>query len=365
MRAHTLVGLVVAAAASLVSGRASAAHGESSFTPASLVTPIVYVELSRSTPGSPSDPAPSRPQSLYTCAAMEAYAAQQQGGGAGAPSGAPISAADVAAQCMVDLADDAALGALFAGEHEIEAATYDTIRVSTCVESGYEVKIKGTVLLGGVTYRTTAGADPLALGDAFAGDDADYVTVQHSGCSFSYSLPTPVRIAAGDAVTVSALFSLKDVAWGALGANGIFGGCAGTFGGHAVCTSYPTILPYVGSVAPTLETYHVSVDPDDLDGARASGQVLLLSDAAGLMIGGFTRRYLSELSPAHGLNFDTPLKAIGTNADGTYMIENYGSTADGPGYLRMPHFERATHAGTMEFPQDGKPSIPYRAVRQP
>ncbi len=376
-----------AAAVLLVSAPANAATGESSFTPTSVRSPILRVELysSQSEPRGGGDmdaggseggvmdggagAAPTRPQSLYTCATLQAYEDQRYRGVA-PEGGAALTPADVQRDCTVDLADNAALQALFAGDHEIEVATYDSIRVHTCVEQQYDIQIKGTVTLSGDEYRTTSGPDPLTPG---AGD-AEYATVTHQGCAFSFSLPIPVTIRASDDVTVNAFFSIRNIAWGQLNShNQGMGGCliSGT-NGHGLCTSYTNIVPYVGTVAPALETYHVTVDPADLTvlehplDVHASGQVLLIVDSTGNMLGGFTRRLLSEQS-THEMGFDTPLKSIVASSGSpvTYSLENYGSTADGPGYLRMAHFRRETHSDTMDFPQDGSPSISYGAVRQP
>jgi hypothetical protein len=221
-------------------------------------------------------------------------------------------------------------------------------------------------MLGGTTYYTTAGADPLTTSST----SLDYVTVPFSGCRYSYPLPAPLTINDGDSIDVSAFFSLDNIAWGTLTGAALPSGCV-LNGGHtdSACLAYPDIVPYVGTTSATLETYLVTEDQTDLLAAKAGGQVLLVADAVGTLLGGFTRRFYSATSVSASTNYDTPLQKIVDDGlvDGglhAYLLQNFGGTPPGPTfYVKFPAFERTTHNGTYVRGTDFS-TINYRAVKQ-
>lgn len=182
-------------------------------------------------------------------------------------------------------------------------------------------------------------------------------------------LPAPLVVAKGDAITLSAFFSLRDIAWGTTTGNGPPGGCAFSASGHEnVCTGYPVPVVYVGATSPVMDTYWITEDLADAAGAKAAGQVLLLRDGAGEPFGGFTRRLYSASSVNPSVNYDTPVKSILRHAsDPTYAIENWGGGSPGAPpldfYVRFPAFALASHAGVLER-GDGSGTVPYRAVKQ-
>lgn len=342
-----------------LSSVALAAPGEGSFTPTSLLVPLYGVRLDNS--------ATHQSAHLYHCPA------DVGGSGPGDSDAGAMNGTDddggvpnAASDCLVDMADNSALTELFAQGADIRIGTYDQVVIDTCAPggTGYVTLVKGSVELdGNVYYTSQAGGGVLSADIA----DLDYVPLEHAGCSAAVPLSTPLLVQEGQEVTVSAFFSLRNITWATLTGNGPPGGCA--FNGdhsQSVCTGYPIPVAFLGDAVPTLETYHITEDLSDLAGSKAGGQVLLLRDGNGSAFGGFTRRLYSATSANPTVNFDTPIKLVTANDDGSYLVENYGGGSAGmsiPFYVRFPAFRLEDHDGAM-VRADGMPDVPYRAVKQ-
>jgi hypothetical protein len=310
---------------------ATAEPNKSSFTPSSLKVPVLRVTVEGS-----------------NGAQAEVYACADATG----------------ANCLVDFADNTALASLFSSSQPIDPGTYDTVRIATCLSGGqgFNVQVKGSVALGAspVTYYTASGSLPLSTDAA----SLDYATAYLNGCGMSIPLSPQVVVADGDAVALSAFFSLKNSAWAQLDGSYGMGGCVDDSGHtQAVCIVLPSLVSYAGNATPTLETYFITEDQNDTAGTKANGQVLLLADPTNKVFAGFTRRLYSESSTVPSVNYDCDVKSIADNGDGTLNIATWGSTAnvDVP-YVRFPAFARANHTGNLLEPDDTP--VPYRAVKQ-
>jgi hypothetical protein len=309
-----------------LAGSASAAPGEQSFTPESLLTPLYAVTLESNV---------GLRAVLYRCAANTVDQAPRDGGVAsvdgslgGIDAGVPaIPSADA---CLVDMADPAALSALFQGGADVAVGTYHKIRIHHCggegQPSGYTTYVRGTIELSGTTYYTTSGGQAVLTTNAL---DARAVPLEHSGCASEIALPEPVTVTEGGSLHLSAFFSLRNITWATLTGNGPPGGCSFS-ADHAqsVCTAYPIPIAYVGETSPVLDTYYITEDLTDLTASKAGGQILLLKDAMGRAFGGFARRLYSPTSVQPRVNYDTPLKSVSPTATaGAYQLETYGSSA--------------------------------------
>lgn len=331
------------------SATALAATGESSFTPTSLLVPLQSVVLL----------GPNNANAeLYRCPGTGPTANADYD-----DAGLPVMPED---SCLVDMADNAALAALFAHPIDIKPGTYDQVLVSLCVGSGatgYASYVKGAVELGTTMYYTTSGPRVLTTHAAQQG----YVRVEYAGCASGVPLPAPVTVADGDEVDINAFFTLKNIAWAQLSGNGP-GGCtlndANTL---KVCTSYPIPVTYVGTESPTLDTLYVTEDQTDLSAVKAGGQMLLLRDPAGHVFGGFSRRLYSKSSVQPSVNYDTAIKTVHDNAPNPgYTITTFGGGSQEVPiefYIRFPAFVPMTHDGLLER-ANGLPDVPYRAVLQ-
>jgi hypothetical protein len=350
-----------------------ASDGESSFTPSSLYVPVRFLRLASS-----SDPSLS--SQLYRCPSEPDPTLPPAGsGGDGSIGGSGGSTSTIAndsdagtepevldGDCLVDMADNAALAALFTDSIDIKPGTYDSIALDTCRAgaSGYSSYVKGSIDLSGHTWYTTTANDAI-LTRSHA--DNSHVRIDFQGCGLIIKLPHAVTLAANDDVKISAFFSLRNIAWATLTSNGPPGGCTFDTQGHNVCTAYPTPIAYLGDDSPTVDTYFITEDQSDLDATQASGQMLILRDTTGLAFGGFSRRLYSAHSVVPSVNYDTAIKTLMLNSDGmTYLIENWGGGSNGvavPYYVHFPAFELQTHNGTMTR-SDGVTMVPYRAVKQ-
>jgi hypothetical protein len=342
---------------------ARAATGESSFTPTSFLMPIYSIQLSRGL---------NVNVPLYTCTSSSSPTA---------PSG-DAGDAGTSDDCMVDMADAAALNNLFSQPATIPAGTYDRIVVGTCVSnSAFVAKVKGTVERDGETYYTTSGIPSISPDEA----DLGYASINYSGCGNEVMLPEPVTIAAGDAITVSAFFTLQDVAWVLGNLSPGLGGCAeGVAGDFAVCSGLPVLVAYIGAAAPTLESYLITEDPDDTEGAKAGGQVMILS-SGGEPFSGFLRRFYSEDRIEPSVSYDVPLREITKNssdladagldaaapgASDAGALASYDIYAIGDPWqdfskyrVRFPSFQLGNHTGTL-FTVNGTSQVSYRAIRR-
>ncbi|MEY4577684.1 MAG: hypothetical protein RL701_2387 [Pseudomonadota bacterium] len=334
-----------------------AAPGESSFTPDSLLVPLQAVRLEGPN-GAGAD--------LYRCPNSPGPIMSDDAGVEQDDAGTPLSAAD---ECLVDMADNQALAALFAHPVDARPGTYDHITIYLCVDpsrQGYSSYVKGSMHLSGDTYYTSAGSRVLTT----RVEQQGYVRLDYAGCASGVPLPAPLTVVENEDITVNAFFSLKNIAWGMLGSNGI-GGCTGAPDQtHTVCAAYPIPVTYVGTTSPRLDTLFITEDLADPTAAKAGGQVLLLSAEPGGVFGGFSRRLYSPTSVSPSVNYDTSIRTVVDNAPTAgYTITTWGGGGvnGGPAqefYIRFPAFTPTTHEGILERP-NGQPSVPYRAVLQP
>lgn len=262
-------------------------------------------------------------------------------------------------ECLVDIADPAALAALtavsLAAESSIEVGSYTTLKVGNCKSEGsYDAKVRGAVNLGGTDYVTSSGAAPLTatLGDI------DYATVTFSGCSSEYPIPGGLEVIEGEAVTINVFAALTNIAWGNLGTSTIPSGCVSN-GSASVCLSYPDVVPSVGATSPALERYHIS--DDNRAANTAGGQILLIFDGADNLLGGFNRRFFSETSQETIGGFDTPFRLFSNNSDGTVNFENFGGSNDSSDSV-FTDFQRVSHSGLYANPTNA--STNYDAAKQ-
>lgn len=334
---------------------AAAAPGEASFTPTSLLVPLQGVRLEgASGPGA----------DLYRCSSSAAPGSLDDAGVEPGSAGLPAD------PCLVDMADNTALAALFDHAIDVPPGTYDHVAIYLCTEpsrQAYTSYVQGSAELLGDTYYTAGGPNVLTRDQAQQG----YVRLDYAGCASSVPLPAPITVEQGQELTVNAFFSLKNIAWAMLGSNGI-GGCTQSPGGaQTVCAAYPIPVTYLGDTSPQLDTFYITEDPSDLVGERAGGQLLLLhAQTDAHVFGGFSRRLYSATSVQPSASYDTAIRTVVDNAPAPgYTITTWGGGGSNGGppqefYLRFPAFLVATHDGMFERP-NGQSSVPYRAVLQP
>lgn len=340
----------------LASPAAWAAANQASFTPLSYLMPVRQISLN----------GPSAVSVLYTCPLY-------------ADAGLPNADRDAGPvdDCLVDMADNTALAALFSGMLDVAPGTYDSVNIDTCLNEGaFVVKVKGTMVLNGTTYYTTSTAATISTNAA----ELDYATTVVGACGGGpgggggNKLAAPVTINDGDSVALSAFFTLENIAYTDYFASPPLGasGCVETSGaGNAVCTGLPQLVSYLGTATPTLDTYFITEDLSDLSAAKASGQLLLFRDAAGVPFGGASRPLFSATSVPPTGDYSTPIYSITAAAlvDGgvpSYAIQTYGGGGSGAYDLLFPAFELQTHTGQyLTYVNSTAPtSVPYLAVQQ-
>lgn len=346
---------------------ARAAAGESSFTPDSFIMPIYSVMLANGlTTNVP----------VYSCAAAGLNAPPPSGDAGPAPIEADAGAEQ---DCLVDMADEAALASLFSAPADIPAGTYDSIVVGTCrSNSSFDAKVRGSVQIVDTTYYTTSGVPVISSDPA----DLDYATINYAGCGNTIKLSPPLIVSEGDTITVNAFFTLEGLSWVLGNSSPGLGGCAvAPAGGFNVCSGLPVLVGYIGTAAPTLSAFYITEDVNDLVGAKAAGQVLLLSQG-GEPFSGFLRRVYSHDSVTPSVSYDVPLREITRNpADADAGAEDGGAPDGGTPAtydvyaigdpfqdvtkyrVRYPRFVLDDHVGRL-FTANGAAEVDYRAIKR-
>ncbi len=341
---------------------ARAADGESSFTPDSFIMPIYSVMLANGlTTNVP----------VYSCSSAGLDAPPPSGDAGAAPGEADAGAAQ---DCLVDMADEAALANLFSAPADIPPGTYDRIVVGTCrSNSSFDAKVRGSVVLNDVTHYTTSTIPVISTNPA----DLDYATINYGGCGNTVMLPSPLTVAEGDTITVNAFFTLEGLSWVLGNSSPGLGGCAvAPAGGFNVCSGLPVLVGYIGTAAPTLSAFLITEDPTDLLGAKAAGQVVLLSQG-GEPFSGFLRRVYSQESAPTLISYDVPLREITRNpadadagAGDAGVPVSYDVWAIGDPFqdvskyrVRFPRFLLDDHVGTLSR-ANGIEEIDYRAIKR-
>ncbi len=312
-----------------VSGIAQADVGQSSFTPAAFLIPIRRILIADQL-GKPS----LLNSTLYECKASQLD------------------------DCLVDVIDNNALARLASGTVKMSPGQYNGVSISNCNdnEGGYTAYVKGSVVLSGTTYFTTANGQVLST----QASDLGFVPLRFTGCQYDILFPSPLVLAEKQVAKLNLFLSAKDLSWASLGPAAIPEGCTGNLGGTAsVCAALALVTAPLGEVSPQLRTFHiyqVAGHPE-----TAGGQILVLMDSQGNVLGGYTRRLFSETSLGMSGNFDTACKTWNNNGDGSYSFENIGSTFDDY-YMRYDAFRLEDHTATY-LTRNGT-TVTYWAVKQ-
>jgi hypothetical protein len=315
----------------LAPATASAYPNLRSFTPTSVLVPILGVEL-RTDDG--------QLQPVYAC------------------SGATPD------DCLVDVADNAALDALFDAATTIDAANYTALSVVTCgAQGGYEITLQGSADVDGVAWYTSDSA-VLTSNPALAGP----VQVPVSGCRLEVPFPETLQVADGDVVDLSAIVVLSNLGVIGLEGSDVPLGCTvDPVRDHRVCAGYPHLVPSFGSAPPTVRRFHVTEDLTDEGAQQAQGELIALLDSKGEPFAGLTRAlYLPSTVDGH-TSYGSPLKRVHANGDGSYQLLNYGVSSDPDDFasygVLFPAFSLGTHSGAMN--NEVGDLVSYLAVEVP
>ena len=272
--------------------------------------------------------------------------------------------------CMVDLADYAAVASLVQGDAELQSGiVYDMVRVDAAPlgvsMDACPVKLKGTVVIAGKTYRTSTAAT--LVEDESAPEE---VSLALSGCGMKFPIPVPLAVSAtaDTEFTLSLFFQKEYLGLVITGFKGGMPQCASSGGDMAICINTPDLLPLVGDVTPTVETYDVSSGAAD----EAYAQFIILFDAADQPIGAWNRYYFLPNSPPNtAFEGAGVFSSVTKNANGTLRLAmgTPGATT-GPKPFVIDQFARTTapcgtavSGGTISN-ADGT-TFAYNAYRHP
>ena len=326
-----------------------------SFTPTSFRLPIMKITIAKSDG--------SEEQNLYKCANS------------------------TEAECLVDLADQAALDAVSAaaGAASIRAGEYDRISLYTCVEgAGGTTRtvayVTGSATFQGQTWRTDSTA---ATGiDKSGTGSASETQVGNWSCDTKNVLLRPAAtVTANTEIKLSVVVdNTYSAQFGSI-ISAEKGGCK-TEGssGDGLCVTYSTVLPYVGTDAATMKRFLVTHHEADtvtaatFDDSKANALVLVGTDAMGKGFMAQGRELYTETSAqpsnntgaALDLTYGGPTYITSTNfstfvvnGDGSIAFEQGGSE-DGNAAV-FTGFKLEAHEGLVKT-KDGANTWSYRAI---
>jgi hypothetical protein len=257
-------------------------------------------------------------------------------------------AGTTATECLVDMADKDAVAALI---KEPVAVTYKegtTPKISRfevqlnpgCGDgnSSFNVEVKGTMDVAGVTYYTTS----TETGKVLTTDASkySYVYIPVSTCMMSWQLPTEVAVDQAD-VAVSLFVTVRDVAWGNPASANNNPGCKSESSGAGsfVCLDLAVPYPYIGTADPKVESYKIT---DTDTGNLAVVHVATYQSQA---IGAFTRAYFDGTAMgASNCKAGSWLKSLNKNSDGSFKFEI--AEGNNQSFVLFPEFKMANHSGT-------------------
>ncbi len=326
-----------------------------SFTPTSFKLPIMKITIAKSDG--------TEEQNIYKCAAA------------------------TEAECLVDLADQAALDALAtaAGKAAVREGAYERISLYTCADgaSGTTATVAyvtGTAEFQGQTWRSDATAES-GVDSSGTGAPAE-TQVGNWSCATKNVLLKPAATVVKDAeIQLSVVVDNTFAAQFGTAISSGKGGCK-TVGdsGDGICVTYPALLPFVGAEAATMKRFVVTHHEADavadavFDDAKANALVLVGTDAAGKGFMSMGREYYSETSAQPTNNTGAPLDAtyggptyitstdfetFVANADGSIAFEQGGSEDANAAVFTA--FKLEAHEGTVTT-KDGDNIWSYRAV---
>jgi hypothetical protein len=293
------------------------------------------------------------------------YASEQTSAAIGTASGSGKTLYEckstVEAECAIDLLDPVAMAAAIGKTVEIPVGSYKSIGYSFACGTvaaetnsnltGIHVAVKGTVVIGGVTYYTSSGAEVLTTDIANYG----HATLAIGGCGGKvYNLDEDLVVEDGKEYKMSLLLSTNALAWGSLtGGASNPAGCVFQGTGSAItngiCTNLPAIIPVTGDLKVLTESYVVE------SAAYCGGAIMTfaVNSATTEALGVFLSRYYSDTVPAGpGSCWDAGVDLFKKNADGSYTV---GSDTTAPGAIprvRFNAFTRDSHTGTLDHDQN-------------
>ena len=285
------------------------------------------------------------------------------------------------AECMVNVADQAALDAIAtaAANATIEAATYTTVSLYTCPDgsSGSDfttISVSGTVAAYDAATGFGVASGPFstsatAAGGMAAGSTAEFTDIQWACSIKSITMTTPFVVAADTTQTLTLLVDLTYSLWTDSNASAGMGGCKSDSGAlQDVCGAMPFIIPYFGSGVPTYERYLIAHNTGTAVAADANAAVNLAIDENGKVFyaGGqpyFSAGSASASDPANGgPDYNASTRTLSTNTDGSIAFQTGGSSSDNR--VGFTAFQRSTHTGTCKNELSTSPTWNYLATRQ-
>jgi hypothetical protein len=227
--------------------------------------------------------------------------------------------------------DDEASGA---DQVEVEEQTYDGVAVEFCHNStSYEIYLKGTVELDGVTYYTDAKNGLKTKSPA----EEVVLDATNTGCGVTTKLIQPVKTTKDSSINivlytdpVGSVYATDDIDFHS--ANG----CLGK-DNTGICAEPVAIFGTVDDSAPKVERYSLSF-ADGYNDIMAT----ILFNSDDVPFGAQLRNLYTDEVTARAANSSASVMAIATHSDGSFDLKRY----DGEDFIAK--FKRKAHTGTIK-----------------
>jgi hypothetical protein len=202
--------------------------------------------------------------------------------------------------------------------------------------SSFNVEVKGTMDVAGVTYYTTSTETGKLLTTDVT--QYSYVSIPISTCGMSWQLPTAVAVDQTD-VAISLFVTVRDLAWGNPASTNDNPACISDSNGAGsfVCVDLAVPYPYIGTADPKVESYKIK---DTDTGYLAMVHVAIQDSQA---VGAFTRTYYDGTAiGASNCKAGSWLKSLEKNSDGSFKFEI--AEGDDQSFVLFSEFKMENHS---------------------
>lgn len=246
-------------------------------------------------------------------------------------------------ECLVDLSKsilvDNLLSTANVTDNGVTAdASYDGAAIEFCKEGSattdsYKIKIKGSVVMGGTLYYTSATQ---GLSSSLTSAEEVQISVKCSGKTTSFL--SPVTLGPDKSVTLVIYADPNGNVFGTSSAALANSNCTGT-GAYSVCASLPSIFIAVDTAVPTIERYALNVTSTKAGSAYRNLLLKLVVDSASNPVGATLQEHYRNDTAEKSLNTSfMDLNRLTKNADATYDLAYFSQTV-------IKNFKRGTDTG--------------------
>lgn len=245
--------------------------------------------------------------------------------------------------CLVDLSKSVLVDNLLASGSTTELnvsgdATYDGAAIDFCKDDHtasdtYNIRVKGSVVMGSTIYYTSATQ---GLSASLTAAEEVQIPVVCAGKSTPFL--SPVTVGPDKSVTLVIYADPNGNVFGTSSAALANSNCTGS-GTYALCASLPSVFLSADTAVPTIERYALSVTTTKSGTAYRNLMLKLLLNSADSPIGATLQEHYRNDAAEKSLNTALiDLNQVAKNSDGTYDLTYFSQSV-------IKNFKRGTDTG--------------------